>query len=294
MLVCAALVGIGVLTNGAASAAPTAGSCTLQSATPIRVEDVLKDYRPYLDKCVRMHGFIASRRFFDSIESFYRFSQGSSRLPKPGYIALYGSTSVSQDWLWDYRAGVDIAGTISACELIDTASDNPNQIVMVIGECHYRGGPLIHATELRPDLNAPRRLAGNQAREKFGHLTPVDATAIPGQRRQIIERWLDAIRKRDTTTMARLANWRSNHVFDDAVNPIRSPYWSIIGRPYLPTVHYFLTRPNEPNEGWTVGCVCTVADCSRDWPISEGDASPDAAWPYVCTVVDNFTNTILY
>ncbi len=46
-------------------------ACTSESAIPTRVEDILKDHKPLLGKCVRVTGFVALRGLYDSIQSFY-------------------------------------------------------------------------------------------------------------------------------------------------------------------------------------------------------------------------------
>jgi hypothetical protein len=260
-------------------------TCTLQSATPARFEDVLNDYKPFRDKCVRLHGFLASHALFDSVESFYRMTH-EQRTPSTRLISLYGVKGFLQDWLWSYRGGVDIVGTISACELIDPTPG-------LIDWCHYQNGPLISVSELRPDPSEPRRLAGREARERFGDLTPVDGAAIPSARRKLIERWFDAIRRRDVQALTRQTSpalTSSSHEFEDLLNPVRSPYWSIIGRPRLPPIQYFVTTTDDH---WTIGCVCRTADCKTEWPISADDAWPKEAWPYVCTIVLDSVQIVL-
>jgi len=64
-----------------------------------------------------------------------------------------------------------IVGTISGCDLIDTTPSAPNQLVMVIGECHYRDGPLIRTTEVHLDPQIEMRLFGPSAYAATDRLT---------------------------------------------------------------------------------------------------------------------------
>ena len=277
------LLAIAVLLLAFATAPALAADrpCNRQTATSVTVRQLLTNYAPYVETCVRIHGFVAQRSLYESIESFYDHRR---TLPEPGYIGVYG-TALQEDWLWAYRNGADLVGTLSACNLIEAPPPQDNVIVMIIGDCHYRDGPIIYVSELIPDPSTPRRLFGAEAYARYGALAPVAAVEIKAGTRRTIHALFDAIRRRDAKKMKALLKWpfdSRDGELADAVNPARSPYAFLIGMRRLPPIQYFRTTENDPRERTMEGCVCKQDDCTRIWPITRWDANAEEAWPYVC------------
>jgi hypothetical protein len=266
--------------------------CTLDNAQPTRIADIVADYHPYRDKCVRLHGVIAFRRFYDSTQSIYR---KPDELADPGYIAIYGSESVSRNKLWTLRSGADVAGRISACELIDTTqpsgknADGSETIVMVIGECHYRESSTIYVSDIKLDDSVPVRLYGlDAARDATLHrLAPADVKPAV---RDSARRWFETLRTGDWRKLKAVLGWKFDSRDDElqqATDRKASPFRAALDLARLPSIAYF----SDLHEDWhvrsTYGCICTAGDCAGKWPIIQGDTWPDQHWPYACIEIYN-------
>jgi len=270
-----------------AQAKPALPACASATSISVTVLDVLRDYKPYVDKCVRIRGFVAFRRLYDGIETMYR---PKPDLPEPGYIAVYG-TQLQEEWLWAYRSGATLIGRLSACDLIDTTPHptKPREevIVMVIGECHYRDGPLIYVDQVIPDPSVPRRIHGPSAYGSYGDLAPVAAQGVAASARRAITSFFEAIRRGDPKRLKALLGWAFSSRDDDlaaATTRSRSAYAFLIGRRRAPPIKYFVTT-SDPEARSTIGCICRRRDCTDLWPIAELDTLPEEAWPYVCIEV---------
>jgi hypothetical protein len=257
--------------------------CSAAMATTLTVRQVLQDYKPFVDKCVAIAGFVGYRSLYASIESMYG---KRSDLPEPGNVAIYG-TEMQEEWLWSYRGAATLVGRLSACDLIPEPPSKPETIYMVIGECHYRDGPLISVDQVVPEPSAPRRLFGPKAYAAYGNLAPVEMATVSPFVRHKVRDLFNAIRLADAARMKALLGWRFDSrdgELADAVKPARSPYAYLIGRRSLPPIQYFRNKAQEPDDRETIACICKVSDCGQLWPINYGDAVPREAWPYVCLI----------
>jgi hypothetical protein len=267
----------------AADLSDNAASCTSQNAKPASVRAILRDNQYYIGKCVRVRGLVAFRGLYDGTKSLY--PGGKRDLPSPGYVAVYGSKSVSRDQLWSYRSFAEVTGTISSCDSIDTGPSEPNVIVMVVGQCHYHSGPLIIVTSITLVPNIGTRLIGELARREYGDLSQLRSDQVAPETREKTEQWFIAVQSRDFHRVKDVLGWTFNDRDGEIrtlIDPVKSPYRTIFSVTGLPKINYLRTSQRDGDIGSTYGCICKTADCTYEWPISRSDADDREEWPYFC------------
>lgn len=286
LAICICVVGLRAWASPPEPTLTQAQTCTLNSAAHAQILDIMTDYNPHVGKCVKLHGLMAFRGLYDKPESLYERRE-SFRLPDPGYLAVYGSPVVSNDILWPYRGGADVAGIVSACDLIDTKPEKPDQIVMVIGNCHYQDGPLIYVTEFRSASDIPARLFGPKASSAYGTLKTLNANKVSDDRRKTVKGWFETIRAGNVQELKKLLGWtfsERDQELKDLVDPEKSPYKWLLESSAVPKVQFF-SNPDNSESHDVIGCVCKVGDCGDRWPITGGDADDRPEWPYACVTV---------
>lgn len=280
------------------SAAPPA--CTLRSAEPATVRELAAAPEKWLGRCVRLEGFTTGYTFYQDVAGTYRYDASDrDRRPNDGWLGLYFRQGR------DHRRGMrraTVAGIVHDCERdyeSAAATAGPNEIIMPVGYCHYRGGLiLLDATVRHGDLFAPFRATGERARLDYGDLRTVDEAGSPPEPVvRLVRLFAAAVRSGDSGRAAALAQSYNRNVGEDPASRARWHDFLIGGGPFAflrksrrEEAVWFHTRLSlydvkyrEP--GTWFACFCATSDCERSWPISARDAAADADPAYSCVRV---------
>ena len=125
---------------------PAADACTPENTTAVRLADLLTNAQPYADRCISTVGWISGYALFldpGDADLPHSVSNPASSGRRAG---LYGSeATMERVWaLTTPRARV--VGKLWDC--VDL--DGPN-VLMVMGYCHYTGGPFIGVVSIDPE-----------------------------------------------------------------------------------------------------------------------------------------------
>ena len=280
----------------AIASASAPASCTLNRAVPASVREVARDPERWLDRCIRLEGYVRWNRYYADVAGAYsaHATDAADRM-NDGWLGLYLPGQLTAD----LRRGT-VWGVLQDCHRNyerAAAEAGPNTLVMMLGYCHYTSGLNLQRGGFRPSGAAAfERQTGAVARALFGDL--IEATAEHGPPPEMVEladRFLDALRRGEEAALAELVGpWSEvleDEASEDAFNAfIRgegpSPIADLRGT-QQPQRRYFREKTPSSDaefgyaERWHV-CFCRLGDCTGRWPISAWDSATLAHRPYVC------------
>lgn len=118
-------------------------TCNLGLATKLALEAFVKQSEQWVGKCVAVTGYWYGRALFRTpSDARKRYSQSSDELD--GHrVGIYGREEVLSGGPKRPKKFVAV-GIANTCERLSQGG------IMVMGYCHYTGGPVIAVAELRP------------------------------------------------------------------------------------------------------------------------------------------------
>lgn len=275
-----------------------APACTLETAVPASVREMARDPDRWLDRCVRLEGYVSANRFFADVAGIYAYSatDNEDRL-NDGWLGLY----LEERWVPALRRGT-VWGVLQDCQRNyerAQAAAGPDTIVMMLGYCHYQGGLNLQSGGFRASgPTALYRQTDEAARRLFGDL--IQATPDRGPPPEMValgDRFIAALRGGDAALLRQLvvpwsesfeAGSEEEREFESFVRgEAGSPLAELRAVREAPPQAHFREKVSLANQEhgdpdqWHV-CYCRTADCAGRWPISAVDAVADAERPYVC------------
>jgi hypothetical protein len=124
---------------------PAEGQCTPENTTAVTCADLLRDTTAYADRCVSTVAWLDGRALFLDRDDTSLLYSNSNAAAATRRVGLYGSESVMQKVFDTNTTRARVVGKIWDCE--DLHGEN---VVMVMGYCHYTGGPFIGVSEFHP------------------------------------------------------------------------------------------------------------------------------------------------
>lgn len=279
------------------SPAPEA-TCSFANAVPADVRQMAAEPGRWLQRCVRLEGYVDYNRFYSDVGGYYSYlasNYGERR--NDGWLGLYPRRRYG--FGGPMRRG-SVVGIVHDCET-DRAraeAEAPDTLVMMTGFCHYRYGLVLMPAAFRrgPEAEFTRQL-GEEARRRFGDLqTESEAGAAPPEVRALASRFVAAVAtgnepvlnelvsfsREGEETAARRAAARRAFLLGGGTSHL-----SVLRRASgAPQSAFFRQRTSAsvgeyPYRGWHA-CYCRTADCTGLWPISHFDATADSSRPYLC------------
>jgi hypothetical protein len=118
-------------------------NCNLNVAKKVTLESLIQQSDDWAGKCVAVSGYWYGRALFESpSDAREKYSQSSDELA--GHrVGIYGREEVLEAAPKRPKRFVAV-GIASTCERLWDGA------MMVMGYCHYTGGPIIAVAELRP------------------------------------------------------------------------------------------------------------------------------------------------
>ncbi len=117
---------------------PSQNQCNAENTNPVSLANVLSDPENYAGECIHTEGYYRARALFLNKRDTRRKYPTSNERSADRRLGIYGS-EVQFDYLSQYDGVlVEVSGMVSDC----AALQNENTI-MVLGYCHYSGGPII-------------------------------------------------------------------------------------------------------------------------------------------------------
>ena len=280
-----------------ANLVPPRGDCTAAESIPASLERFLSRPSRFMNKCIRVRGFVAFRSVAPSLEWLYQ-SPDTDKL-----IAIYGEDSSGAN-LWGLRAYADLVGFAYSCEqlgeFVYAEADRANaeakkagrdteSFPFISGNCHYHGGPLLWVSQATVDKAAPNRVFGKR-NAKYGDLVPMASSArYASEITGAIAPMFDLIRQRDKsglkTYLEKLGVGSASFDSDLAIDPEKTPFSFLLGASSTPVVHYFVSKDRARGafgDYAAVGCICKSDGCDGKWPIAYMDVRYEPDWPYSC------------
>ena len=124
---------------------PTDGDCTHANTTAVTLADLLQDKRTYADRCVSTVGWLDGRALLLDRDDTSRPYSNSNATAGSRRIGLYGPQTIMQKLSDAQSARVRVVGKLWDCEKL-----HGSNVIMVMGYCHYTGGPIIGLSQLHP------------------------------------------------------------------------------------------------------------------------------------------------
>lgn len=125
------------------SNAPAAGSCAPEATLDIELDDLLPDFEDHVGKCVSTEGYLKSRALFFRKSDLRRRHPSSNRASAGRRIGLYGGDDLMRAAAELDAKRVRVTGIVYSCADLGEPGD------LVLGYCHYSGGPFIGLTAVR-------------------------------------------------------------------------------------------------------------------------------------------------
>lgn len=117
--------------------------CNADTARPFEFEELTSGYSELLGECVRVDGYMQGRAIFSSASLANTNKSNVSDRLKTERVGVYADWDAVGDPPIEARL-MRIIGRVGQCE-----TQWPNAI-MVLGYCHYTGGPVILAASVTP------------------------------------------------------------------------------------------------------------------------------------------------
>ncbi|HEX8644565.1 MAG TPA: hypothetical protein VF702_11705 [Allosphingosinicella sp.] len=289
------------LALAAAQVGPAAGpGCTFDTAVPADVRQMAEEPARWLDRCVRIEGYVSYNRFYADVAGYYSYvASDYADRRNDGWLGLYPWRRYG--FRGPMRRG-SVVGIVHDCETDQerAEAETPGGFIMMTGFCHYRYGLVLRPAIFRPGAPADFvRQVGDEARLRFGDLqTESEVGPAPPEVRGLAARFVAAVAARDEQALNQLVSFsnevgrpldrrrlaaRRAFLIGDGGSPL-----SVLrpGSTSLQSAFFRTRRPQDaasesPSYGWHA-CYCRTADCTGLWPISDADATADPTRPYLC------------
>lgn len=124
---------------------PAEGDCTPENTTPITFADLLRDKASFADKCVSTVAWLSGRALFLDRDDLNLPYSNSDKTAAARRVGLYGPEHIMGRVFNTDTTRARVVGKLWDCE--DLQGSN---VVMVMGYCHYTGGPIIGVTGFQP------------------------------------------------------------------------------------------------------------------------------------------------
>ncbi len=125
------------------SYAPAAGSCAPEATQVIDLSDLLSDIDDHVGSCVSTEGYVKARALFFRKSDLRRKYPSSNRASAGRRIGLYGGEDMLRAASQLDAKSVRVTGIVYSCADLGEPGD------LVLGYCHYSGGPFIGLTDIR-------------------------------------------------------------------------------------------------------------------------------------------------
>lgn len=123
--------------------APAAGWCAPEATMDIELDVLLPDFDDHVGKCVSTEGYLKSRALFFRKSDLRRRHPSSNRASASRRIGLYGGNDLLRTAAELDAKRVRVTGIVFSCADLGEPGD------LVLGYCHYSGGPFIALTAVR-------------------------------------------------------------------------------------------------------------------------------------------------
>lgn len=124
---------------------PSVGQCTSENTTSVPFADLLRDREVHHDQCISTEAWISGRALFLDRDDIDRPRSNSSDDASGRRIGIYADEEVWGSIQNAESARVRIVGILWDCKDLQ----GPN-VIMVMGYCHYTGGPIIGVSSVSP------------------------------------------------------------------------------------------------------------------------------------------------
>jgi hypothetical protein len=124
---------------------PHDGACTDANTTAITFEDLLRQKDAYADKCVSTVAWINGRALFARREDAAAAGSNFTGDLSGSRMGLYGSEETMTKIWSTTSVRARVVGILWDCQDLN----GPN-VIMVMGYCHYTGGPIISVASFHP------------------------------------------------------------------------------------------------------------------------------------------------
>lgn len=258
----------------------------------------------WFDRCVRLRGYVVRNIFYaDAGGAYAAAANDSSGRSNDGWLGLY-LRGRQTDRL---RRGT-VTGILRDCGrdwAEEAARAGPNELVMSIGYCHYRGGLVLLAAQF--DAQGPahfERLTSASDRARFGDLElPGADRPVPEEVTSLADRFLSGVQAGDglglaaytgtwteqnPETPAALAAWHA-YLSGDGASPLRPLRRAVVQRAYFRERPWAADQEVRYLPVW-FACFCREVDCTGRWPIHGDDATAGPSRPYVCVRASSRTD----
>lgn len=125
------------------SYAPAAESCLPEAAQFFDLSELLADIDDHYGKCVSTEGYVKARALFFRKSDLRRKYPSSNRASAGRRIGLYGGEDLMRATSQLEARRVHVTGIVYSCADLGEPGD------LVLGYCHYSGGPFIGLTSIR-------------------------------------------------------------------------------------------------------------------------------------------------
>jgi hypothetical protein len=125
------------------SYAPAAGSCAPEATPEIDLSDLLSELDDHFGKCVSTEGYVKARALFFRKSDLRRKYSSSNSASARRRIGLYGGEDLLRAASQLEAQRVRVTGFVYSCADLGEPGD------LVLGYCHYSGGPFIGLTSIR-------------------------------------------------------------------------------------------------------------------------------------------------
>lgn len=123
------------------SVAAEHGRCNASSATKVRLQAMAREPRRWEGKCVAVDGYWQQRALFSAARDARKRYAQSNNSVSPRRVGIYGTERVLASAPRTAAAYTAI-GIAGRCETLAEGA------IMVMGYCHYTGGPYIAVAEM--------------------------------------------------------------------------------------------------------------------------------------------------
>jgi hypothetical protein len=121
---------------------PPEASCTAENTESVSMSALLKAPEARYGKCVSTEGYVTARALFVRKTDLDRRYPASNRYSAGRRIGLYGSDKLMAEIARRDWRRVRVTGLFYDCADLGAAGD------LVLGYCHYAGGPFIGMTSV--------------------------------------------------------------------------------------------------------------------------------------------------
>jgi len=276
--------------------------CSARNSERATVSQIAANPDKYQGRCVAIKAVMQREFLFENVDGVYLQPRDTLNPASSGF--RIGLDNLSGHVSEFYRH-VSILGRVQDCESVRNGVHNSaaeNEVVMVVGYCHYFNGPYVWVHDLRYRDGAPfERRMGSYDREDYGDLEPAPEDWQHRFKVEALSReFLQALRSKDRDRLAGLhfrdvgLEWRQDEaeLLDFLLSSDTSPFSSIRSDRTTPQEIILVERsrlreasqsPAGIADYSAIVCFCREKSCSGRWPIATFDADNVPARPYACT-----------